>query len=90
MFVFFQRQLSEVIKINPSIDKSSRETNFDRRKARQTEQNNKLVRSVSLDAGHMGTSSSSKKIKLSDTYEEVILRFMYDIILYCFVNFTFC
>jgi len=66
--------LSEVIKINPDKDKSSRETNFDRRKARQTELNNKLVRSVSLDAGYIGTSNSSKKIKLSDTNEEVILR----------------
>lgn len=64
--------MSEIVKIDPDIDKSSRETNCDRRKARHAELNNKLVRSVSLDAGYSGTSNSYKKIKLTDDNEEVI------------------
>lgn len=67
--------MSEVVKIDPDIDKSSRETNCDRRKARQAELNNKLVRSVSLDAGYSGTSNSYKKLKLTDDNEEVILGY---------------
>lgn len=59
--------------MDPDIDKSSRETNCDRRKARQAELNNKLVRSVSLDGGFTGTSNSYKKIKLNDINEEVII-----------------
>lgn len=59
--------------MEPDIDKSSRETNCDRRKARQAELNNRLVRSVSLDAGFTGTSNSYKKIKLNDNNEEVII-----------------
>lgn len=55
-------------------DKSSRETNCDRRKARQNELNNKLVRSVSLDAGYTGPSNAYKKIKINDNNEEVILN----------------
>lgn len=66
-----KRQLSDLVKMNPDIDKSSRETNCDRRKARQAELNNKLVRSVSLDAGCTRTSNSYKKIKLTDNNEEV-------------------
>lgn len=65
--------MSEVVKIDPDIDKSSRETNCDRRKARQAELNNKLVRSVSLDSGFTGTSNSNKRMKLNDNNEEVIL-----------------
>lgn len=55
------------------LDKSSRETNCDRRKARQIELNNKIVRSVSLDGGYTEASNSYKKIKLVDNNEEVIL-----------------
>jgi len=62
--------------MNPDIDKSSRETNCDRRKARQAELNNKLVRSVSLDAGCTGTSNSYKKIKLTDNNEEVKFNYL--------------
>jgi len=61
--------------MNPDIDKSSRETNCDRRKARQAELNNRLVRSVSLDAGCTETSNSSKKIKLTDN-EEVKFNYL--------------
>jgi len=62
------------VKIDTNLDKSSRETNYDRRKARQIELNNKLVRSVSLDAGYTGTSNSHKKLKLIDN-EEVISKY---------------
>lgn len=72
--------MSEVVKIDSEIDKSSRETNCDRRKARQAELNNKLVRSVSLDADYPETSSSCKKIKLTDVNEEVIIKNVYLII----------
>lgn len=64
--------MSDVIKVNPDTDKSSRETNYDRRKARLAELNNRLVRSVSLDAGYTGTSNLNKKIKITDDSEEVI------------------
>jgi len=62
--------------MDTDLDKSSRETNCDRRKARQIELNNKLVRSVSLDAGYTGASTSHKKIKLIDN-EEVTLEYYY-------------
>ncbi|XP_022171117.1 TATA-binding protein-associated factor 172 [Myzus persicae] len=64
-----KRQLSDVVKMDTDLDKSSRETNCDRRKARQIELNNKLVRSVSLDAGYTGASNSHKKLKLIDNEE---------------------
>lgn len=67
--------MSEVVKIDPDIDKSSRETNCDRRKARQAELNNKLVRSVSLDSDYTGTSNSNKRMKLNDNNEEVIFDY---------------
>lgn len=69
--------MSEVVKIDPDIDKSSRETNCDRRKARQAELSNKLVRSVSLDSGYTGASNSNKRMKLNDNNEEVILDYFY-------------
>jgi len=69
--------LSDVAKMDTDLDKSSRETNCDRRKARQIELNNKLVRSVSLDAGYTGASNSHKKLKLIDNNEEVILEYYY-------------
>jgi len=67
--------LSEVVKMDTDLDKSSRETNCDRRKARQIELNNKLIRSVSLDAGYTGASNSHKKLKLTDNNEEVIQKY---------------
>lgn len=63
--------MSDLLKIDVYIDKSSNETNCDKRKADQAELNNKLVRSISLDAGYIGTSNSYKKIKLTDNNEEV-------------------
>lgn len=67
--------MSDIVKIDPDIDKSSRETNCDRRKVRQAELNNKLTRSVSLDTGCTGTSNAYKKIKLTDNYEEVMVKY---------------
>lgn len=60
--------MSDVIKLNPDIDKSSRETNCDRRKAQHAEL--KPARSVSLDVSYTGT-SNSKKIKFADCNDEV-------------------
>lgn len=68
--------MSEVINIKPDIDKSSRETNVNSRKTRQAELNNKLVKSVSLDTSCIGTSDSHKKIKLTDTNDEVSVNIM--------------
>lgn len=61
--------MSDVVKLNPDIDKSSQETNCDRQKAQQDDM--KLARSVSLDVSYTGTSNSFKKIKLMDCNNEV-------------------
>lgn len=63
--------MSDVIKVDPDIDKSSRETNCDRKKAFYSELNNKLVRTVSLDGSYTEASNSCKKMKLTDNIEEV-------------------
>lgn len=69
--------MSDVVKTDTDLNKSSRETNCDRRKARQNELNNKIMRSVSLDGGYTEASNSYKKIKLIDNSEEVIVELYY-------------
>lgn len=62
--------MSDVVKLDPDIDKNLRKINCDRRKAHLAELNT-VVKSESLDADYTGASNSCKKIKLTEINDEV-------------------